>query len=69
MPKLPKDARIFLADAGYGLFPCIYSPAEDCYVLAVPQVDMYQGKRDMYWEGECIKDTEIERWTEINEPS
>ena len=69
MRELPKDARIFLADIGYGLYPCIYSPSEGHYVMARPTQDMYKGMADISWVNQWVRESEIERWTEINEPS
>jgi len=63
--KIPKDRQIIIAIKD-GKFVAMFSEADDKFVYAKPQTDMYEGKWSMnYYENGYIEYYEIIAWSEL----
>ena len=62
---IPKDRQIVIKH-GHSKNVAIWSVADELFVYANVQVDLYRGEWNMnYFENEYIKEEDIESWSEL----
>jgi len=65
MSKIPKDREIIIITAT-GHHASIWSPTDKKFVYANIQIDLYEGKWDMYYyETEYIEEDYVLGWREL----
>lgn len=65
MKKIPKDRQIII-QTKFGKYVAQWSEADNRFAYANPQLDMYEGKWDMfYFENEYIEESDILEWREL----
>ena len=65
MKQIPKDRQIIIS-TDMGKYVAIWSPADKKFAYANPQIDMFEGKWDVYYyENEYIKEEDITSWREL----
>lgn len=65
MSDIPKDRQIVIEHKN-GRSVAIWSQADECFVYANLQVDLFQGKWNMrYFENESIDESDIVSWSEL----
>jgi len=65
MTKIPKDREIIII-INQGNYLAVWSEADERFIYANPQTDMYKGKWNMkYFENEYISEDEILGWRDL----